>query len=102
MAFIYRRSDGSTVDPSRELADLVRTVLTLGPDASVSIMQMSCGCTVPDCSEVETQIMFARPDPEGQRGQWQRLRIAKSMRSVTAEDLRLAARSIPRMRAGFP
>jgi hypothetical protein len=102
MAFIYCRSDGSAVDPSQELADLVRTVLNLEPEASVSIMQMSCGCVAPGCSEVETQIMFARPDPEGQSGQWHRLRLAKSMRSVTAEDLRSALKSTPSVRSGFP
>jgi hypothetical protein len=83
------------VDPSQELADLVRATLSLGPEASVSIMQMNCGCPVPDCGEVETQIMFARPDLEEQPGRWQRVRLAKSMRSVTAEDLRMALAGNP-------
>lgn len=90
MAFTYRRNDRSMTDPSQELADLVRTVLKLGPDVSVSIMQMSCGCPNPDCGEIETQIMFARLAPNGQPDGWQRLRLAKPMRSVTAEDVRSA------------
>jgi hypothetical protein len=100
VAFTYQRSDGSTVDPSREFADLVRATLNLGPEASVSIMQMSCGCPAPDCGEVETQIMFARPTLEGQPGHWQRLRLAQSMRSVTAEDLRSALGRMPSMQTG--
>lgn len=95
MAFTYQGRDGTTVDPSRELADLVRATLKLGSGASVSIMQMSCGCTVPDCGEVETQIVFPRPGLEGQPDRWQRVRLAKPMRSVTAEDLRLVLADNP-------
>src|SRR4051812_13691151 len=81
--FVYRRSDGSVIDPSAGLAALIRERLGLGPDWGVSIMQMSCGCTDPGCGEVETRTMITAP---GRRPL--RLRIPRPLRSVTAEDIR--------------
>ena len=82
VAFVYRRLDGSIVDPSASLVSLVRKALGLGPEWSVTIMQLGCGCTDPGCGETETQIMLTP-----RMGQSIRLRIAKPMRSVTAEDI---------------
>jgi hypothetical protein len=82
VAFVYRRSDGSIVDPSVSLVSLVRKTLRLGPEWSVTIMQIGCGCTDPGCGETETQIMLTP-----RVGRSIRLRIAKPMRSVTAEDV---------------
>lgn len=88
MAFTYRRGDGSVVDPSRAVADLVREALRLDEGWRVSVMQMTCGaCGDPDCGEVETTIMAAPPETD-QGARWQRLRIGKAMRSVTVEDIR--------------
>ena len=59
-----------------------KPLLRLGPEWSVTIMQVGCGCTDPGCGETETRIMLTP-----RMGQSIRLQIAKPMRSVTAEDL---------------
>jgi len=96
MAFVYRRGNGSVVDPSRAVTNLVRETLGLGAEARISVMQMTCGCPEPGCGEVETQITFAR---SGQEDAWERLRIGKAMRDVTPEDLRAAIATDRRPRA---
>lgn len=91
MAFVYRRSEGSVVDPSRMVTDLARGALGLDEGWRVSVMQMSCGaCGDPDCGEIETTIMAAPPE-DAQGAKWRRLRIGKEMRLVTASDIRRAS-----------
>jgi|GEM_PF-3817240 len=83
--FVYRRSrDGVVLDPSRALGDLVRAALDLDPASRIAIMQMQCGsCGDPHCGDVETIVQIAANDGEPRR----RLRIAKAMRQITADDV---------------
>ena len=85
MAFVYRRQDGTVVDPNAELATLVRESLDLAPDWRICIMGMSCGCTDPGCADVETQILLVAPDDA-----WLRLSIPQPIASISTEDIRAA------------
>jgi hypothetical protein len=86
MAFFYRRSDGTSVDPSLGFTTLVREALMLDPEWRISVSQMSCGCRDAACGQVETQVLLAAPN-----GPWIRLRFDKAMPSLTADDVRAAA-----------
>ncbi|MDI4657288.1 hypothetical protein [Xanthobacter autotrophicus] len=79
--FMRRRGEaGSARDAARTLADLVRDILKLDADATVSVSEISCGD--PACGGSETVVLVMRPGARTQAA-----KVLMPMGQVTPETL---------------
>lgn len=86
--FMRRRGEaGESRDAARKLADLVREMLRLDEDATVSISEIACGD--PACGGAETVVLVMRP---GRRTE--AAKVLMPMSQVGEEDLRAALRPL--------